>query len=329
MSIDDVNHARYRAQPAGHYESFFQRANHPTRPLAFWIRYTVFSPAGRPEAAIGELWAVVFDGERRRHVAVKREVPIARCRFATDAFDVAVDDARLGPGRLTGAAACDGRAIAWDLGFRATAPPLFLLPDRLYAARLPRAKSLVGAPLARYDGSVTVNGETIAVDDWIGSQNHNWGSRHTDLYAWGQVAGFDTHPESFLEVATARLRFGPVWTPAMTLLVLRHRGREVALNRLGRALRARAAFDYTSWTFASAGDGVRVEGRIGAPRDAFVGLRYLNPPGGTKACLNTKIAACELRVTRRGGAPEILRTAHRAAFEVLTDATDHGVPLAC
>ncbi len=32
----------------GHYESYFQRANHPSRPLAFWIRYTVFSPAGRP-----------------------------------------------------------------------------------------------------------------------------------------------------------------------------------------------------------------------------------------------------------------------------------------
>ena len=59
----DENAARYRpGEPAGHYESYFLRANHPNRPLAFWIRYTVFSPAGRPEAAEGELWAIVFDG---------------------------------------------------------------------------------------------------------------------------------------------------------------------------------------------------------------------------------------------------------------------------
>jgi hypothetical protein len=49
--------------------------------------------------------------------------------------------------------------------------------------------------------------------DWVGSQNHNWGSKHTDRYSWGQVAGFDAHPESFLEVATARLKLGPLWTP--------------------------------------------------------------------------------------------------------------------
>ena len=34
----------------GHYESFFQRANHPSRPLAFWIRYTALIPRGAPDA---------------------------------------------------------------------------------------------------------------------------------------------------------------------------------------------------------------------------------------------------------------------------------------
>jgi hypothetical protein len=51
--------------------------------------------------------------------------------------------------------------------------------------------------MATYQGHLTVNGETIDVADWVGSQNHNWGSKHTDRYAWGQVAGFDAHPEGF------------------------------------------------------------------------------------------------------------------------------------
>jgi hypothetical protein len=33
-----VNHARSYSPIQGHYKSFFLRANHPTRPLAFWIR---------------------------------------------------------------------------------------------------------------------------------------------------------------------------------------------------------------------------------------------------------------------------------------------------
>ena len=34
--------------PGGHHESYVQRANHPSRPLAFWMRYTVFRPKGWP-----------------------------------------------------------------------------------------------------------------------------------------------------------------------------------------------------------------------------------------------------------------------------------------
>ena len=58
----NFNHARFApgtsAAAGGFYESYFQRANHPTRPLAFWIRYTLFAPRGRPADAIGEVWAI-------------------------------------------------------------------------------------------------------------------------------------------------------------------------------------------------------------------------------------------------------------------------------
>jgi len=326
-----ANHTRYRTgQQRGHYESFFLRGNHPQRPLAFWIRYTIFSPQRHPEAALGELWAVSFDGETSTHVAVKCEVPFAACAFSPSAFDVRIDRARLRPGALSGAATTAAHAMAWDLTYAGAAAPLLLLPPRLYDSPLPKAKSLVGLPLARFAGTLTVDGVRLDVTDWVGSQNHNWGTRHTDHYAWGQVAGFDTHPDSFLEVGTARLKLGPLWTPFMTVLVLRHRGEELVLNRLGQSLRARASFRYFEWDFATENDQRRVVGRITAPRDSFVGLRYGNPPGGSKHCLNSKLAACELRVTdkRAPGKPaEVLTTAHRAAFEILTDDHAHGVTI--
>ncbi len=324
-----VNFARYApGQKTGHYESFFLRANHPSRPLAFWIRYTLFSPHKHPEKAIGELWSVWFDGEGGRNHAAKSEIPLAECSFARDRFAVRIGEARLDPSVAQGRAGSGESHIAWDLQLSGEEPPLFLLPAAYYETALPKAKSIVGLPMARFQGTLTVGGQVEAIDNWIGSQNHNWGSRHTDLYAWGQVAGFDTHPESFLEVATARVKLGPIWSPTMTPMVLRHRGIEHALTSLSQTRKARGKFSYFDWTFATENDDIRVQGHINAPARDFVGLRYYNPPGGIKSCLNSKLAACELELLdKKTGQTESLRTAHRAAFEILTDDTKHGIEL--
>jgi hypothetical protein len=328
LSIDGwPNHARFSIGDAhGHYESFFLRANHPTEPRAFWIRYTVFSPKGRPRDAIGELWAIAFDGASNEHVVCKREMSIALGSFSRDRFEVKLGDATLDARSLVGSIADRGHEIHWNLRYSSDASPLLLFPRWMYDAPLPRAKALVGAPNATFEGELVVDGKAIDVGGWRGSQNHNWGSQHTDRYAWAQVCGFDEAPDSFLEVATARIKVGPVWTPPMTPMVLRHRGEEIALNTLGHALRARGDFRFFEWRFSSKTRELLVMGDVAAPRESFVGLRYYNPPGGTKHCLNSKLARCTLRI-KRGGATETLTCRNRAAFELLTDQRDHGVPI--
>src|SRR5258708_37803482 len=97
--LENCNGTRFAPdQQQGHYESFFLRANHPSRALAFWIRYTVFSPHRRPGDAIGELWAVISNGEGGRQVAVKTELPILACRLAQNRLSVGIGDASLGDG---------------------------------------------------------------------------------------------------------------------------------------------------------------------------------------------------------------------------------------
>jgi len=332
IARQQVNWTRYQpGQAEGHYESFFERANHPRRPMAFWIRYTIFSPQNHPENAVGELWAIFFDGETGNHVALRKEIPFKECVFKTDEFFVKVGDSLLEPGGLRGSIASREHSISWDLTFSGEAEPLFLLPLNSYRRRLPKAKVLVGMPMAKYNGWISNNGKRFEVADWIGSQNHNWGSKHTDHYAWGQVAGFDNHPLSFLEVATARLKIGPFWTPFMTVLVLRHRGEEIALNKVTQAIRAKASIKYFNWNFKSETNKIGLEGAISASREAFVGLRYNNPPGGSKYCLNTKIASCYLKITHKQSGPsdriETLSSKHRAAFEILTEDPHHGVTI--
>ena len=320
------NGARWTAgDPRGHYESWFQRANHPGRPLAFWIRYTIFSPKGRPADAIGELWAVAFDGERRRVIAVKEEHPIRACTFAKSELSATIGGATLDHASLRGEATNAGQRIGWDLRYTAPAPPLFILDRALYGAPFPKAKAVVGAPFAAYAGTLDVDGEAWPIDGWVGSQNHNWGEKHTDRYAWGQVAGFDGADDVFLEAITARVKLGPLMTPPMTALVLRMGDDELAFNTIGESLRTKGDYDFFQWRFEARDDDVEVRGTIVAGPHDFVGLPYLNPPGGTKTCLNSKIASCAVTVRRKGRPPLAFSTRSRAAFEILTDATDHGV----
>jgi hypothetical protein len=317
MANVDPNAARYDpTSHAGHYESYYLRANHPEQPLAFWIRYTVFSPAGRPGEAVGELWAIVFDGLTGPHTSEKLEVSTAEASFARDRLAVQVGSASLSATQLRGSTG----TITWDLRYGDGQSPLLLLPPRLYQGGFPKAKSLVPQPMARFTGDLRVGDRTIDVDGWRGSQNHNWGSRHTDRYAFGQVAGFDNAPDSFLEVATARIRVGPLWTPALTPVVLRHRGREYALNAVGRAVRARASVTSARWLFATRQGSVTLIGSFDAGPEAFVHLRYANPPGGFKYCHNTKLARCSLTlIDGSAGVTETLISEHGGLLELLDD----------
>jgi len=331
LDRDAANAFRWDKSAKGHYESYFQRANHPTRPLAFWIRYTLFAPKARPQDAVGELWAIYFDGESERIAAIHQEVALNTCCFSRSRLDVEIGEGVLDGKALRGHAKSSRHAISWDLGYESDEEPLLLLPEALYDAPFPKAKALVGAPLAHFNGSLTVHGETVAIEDWVGSQNHNWGSKHTDRYAWGQVAGFDHAPDTFLELSTAQVQLGPLKTPWMSPIVLRHEGHEYRLNAITQTLRAhakyteRAAHGRYSWHFASHDHEVGIEGVIEAPEAAFVSLPYANPPGGLKTCLNSKLARARVTLSRRGLPSVVLTTAHRAAFEILTTGHVSGV----
>lgn len=324
------NFTRYKGQKAGHYESYFLRANHPEKPQAFWIRYTIFSPKNYPEQALAELWGMWFDQESGEHVAIKSEAPLEGCPYSNSSFFIDFDGSVLSERIAKGSAKSLKGEISWDLTYTCNQEPIFLFPLSSYNMPLPKAKSLVSQPMALFKGSISVNGEKYKIDDWVGSQNHNWGEKHTDTYAWGQVAGFDNAPDSFLEVGSGKLKLlGPIETPYLTSLVLRHNNKEYSLNHWVDIVKAKASLGYYKWTFSSENKEVRIEGTIQAHARDFVGLTYYNPPGGNKFCLNSKIASCELLVVEKSrvGLTFSLSTRNRAAFEILTEDDGHGITM--
>jgi hypothetical protein len=329
-----ANFTRFRGEKSGgHYESYFVRANHTDTGEAFWIRYTIYQnePGKGTKPAMGELWAIWFE-KGKSPVAAKSEFPLSKAEYSNLQFSLNFDGAILDANKLKGAANnCGSNEIRWDLQINPmkqarNATPLFPLPLSAYDAPLPRAKLLVAQPFVTFRGVLMVNGRKIAIDDWQGSQNHNWGSRHTDEYAWGQVAGFDNDADAFLEVASAKLKFGPLLTPYLTPIVLRYQGRDYCLNSYWQAVRNKAELEYFRWTFSGESNELKIEGTITANRGDFVALNYYNPPGDVKTCINSKIAACEVTLTEKSriGLSAHLVTKNRAAFEILTSRTDHG-----
>lgn len=316
-----------RASHDGFYESYFLRANHPSQPKAFWIRYTLFSPRRNPSGTEGQLWAIYFDGDATSQTALKQSLPFDRCSFSQAGLQVRIGDSVLDGSHLTGAAHSGGHALSWDLSYQGNASPSFLLPLNLYGGSFPKAKVLTGVPLADFTGQLSIDGATVVVNGWRGSQNHNWGSKHTDQYAWGQVAGFDSEPEAFLECSTARLKIGPLWTPWLTNVVLRLPGREIQLNSLSQAFRNRGRYGYFSWAIECARKPMHVAVQFSSPSNRFVALAYDDPPGATRTCLNTKLATCRVRITEDGKPPIDLATQSRAAFEILAVDDRHGIAI--
>lgn len=330
-----ANFTRFQGQNSGgHYESYFMRANDAATGRAFWIRYTIYQgEVGKgTKEAMGELWAIFFE-KGKEPAAAKSEFPLANAKYSNSHFALDFDGSSLDTTHLKGEASnCGANKITWGLKM-ASMPdaknkaPLFPLPLSAYDAPLPRAKLLVAQPFVLFQGKLTVNGQTISISSWQGSQNHNWGSRHTDEYAWGQVAGFDNDADAFLEVASAKLKLGPFMTPYLTPIVLRFRGKDYALNSYWQAFRNNATVEYFDWYFSGESSDFKLEGRIYAEKEKFVALRYYNPPGDVKTCLNTKIAACDVTLTEKGrlGITAKLTTQNRAAFEILTSKDDHAL----
>lgn len=306
------NHSRFDPKVFnGFYESWFLRANDPRSPRALWVRYTFTVPRARPGEGTVALWAIAFDGERRQ--SARDSYPAKDAFLSLDDLEVSVGGATLTEGLANGSAGDLSWALHWD----SAQPAALLLPERLYGGGFPRAKALTSAPNAKFHGLFHAFDSRWVIEQWPGAQAHNWGSEHTERYAWAQVCGFDGQPDAYLECATARVRVAGILGPALTTALLRVDGEEYSFTGLFQATRAKANVRPGEWSFTTEGEAGRLSARLWCPTASFVSLRYPDPPGGERLCLNTKLAACELSLEREGKPTIKLTSAHSAAFELI------------
>jgi hypothetical protein len=320
------------ARSRGHVESYFLKINDPQRPRALWLKATILHREKTPaESAVAESWVVCFDREHG-HVGHKTTIPIGDARFGKGPdLDVEVASCTLSGARAHGAI----EDVAWDLALEPHAPPLYVYGGaRMYRGRLPSQKSLSIFPDLTTSGTVRVRGETWNVAGWRGSLGHNWGTRHTHLYAWGQISAWDAigaSPENasdlVFEGATGRVALGPLVVPPLSVFAVRWRGVRYEWNALSQIPKNRGHIvDLRRWTFSASNALGSIEGELEADTNDFVGLGYENPNGKMTYCLNSKLARARLRLELSGRAP-FEATSQSAALEIGTHDPKHGVTM--
>lgn len=267
------------------YESYYLTAYDPDAPRALWIRHTVWKAPG--QQPVGSVWRTWFDLDGPH--AGKWSTP-----------DLAVGPLiRVGDAVLTpdGATAPD-----WEITWEGDDPPFPHLPvPFLYAAPLPRTKSVSLRPRVRYAGQVRVDGQAIDLTGWSGMLGHNWGSEHAERWIWLRGAG----PDWLVDMVLGRLRVGPVTTPWIANGVLERDGQRTRLGGLGRLVKVVDRED---------GCHVRVSGldlAVDAPVGSLAGWTYSDPAGGRHHVVHSSVARLVVRTS-----DATLECAHAATYEI-------------
>jgi hypothetical protein len=321
-----------------HVESYFMKLNDPSGERALWLKATILASGGDPSGAQAEGWAIAFDrrGGRTRHEAVKHVLPYKNAAFSREGLDIRWDlpgtrerdRMRMEPGHTEGSISRGDQRVAWDLRFSGELACIAPLPfEAMYAPGFPSAKLLSPHPDVRFEGEVTAFGERWSIDGWRGMQGHNWGRQHTYAYAWCHANVWEEDPEFVLEGLSASIKLGPVVTPLLTVVCVRHRGVRYDFNGVLDMARARAEVTPRRWVFSARGRYGRIEGDVEAETADMVGLHYQNPSGSMLYCLNSKLSRARVRFEALGR-PPLRLTSRAAALEIGTRDAAHGVTMA-
>lgn len=326
------NALRFTGHP-GHVESYFVRANHPTRPLAVWLKATVFAPLKGP--AVAESWFIWFDGERGTTFAHKQTQPFSAAAFTGDgAKELAIQAAGLSfqlraqgsaRGTVTSPEGTARLELSWTRDESPLGQPLSILPWRvLRSGPFPKAKLLTPFPSLRLSGRVELPWGTETLEDWPGMQGHNWGKEHTFEYAWGQC--LFPSDDAMVEGFSARVRLAGRTTPRLSALVVRQGGRTYRFDTLFDPWRQRAEVSADRWALTLRGGDGEVSLEMDASQRPMVCLGYDNPSGVRSYCFNSKLAAVKLTVRPSDGASFTCHSAHGGALEFLRREPDPRFP---
>jgi len=337
--MDNLWKAKVRdlAYSRGLVESYFIKLNEPTGAWAAWIKYTFLVRSGRFDP-VGECWFIFFDRRKRaarRVLAAKESFDLQSCRIVGDGTDIRIGANVLTPGICSGE--LESGRCSWKLSFSAEGEPFVLLPSLFYSRAAPTTKLTTPFASARASGAIRVGDKELSFEDFPMSLGHNWGRKHTDSYVWGQVPLSTREGPLFFEGCSlpadvAGAGSAVSRSPLLTAGKLRFSGEDISFSGPHSLLANTARVQMGQWKFEMRNLMWLLRGEMSFEPEFVAGLRYLQPDGGVRSCLNSMMASARLELHRRRGPRKtelVLEAAtdNLAALEFLTANLDHGFPI--
>ncbi|MEW6734904.1 MAG: tocopherol cyclase family protein [Acidobacteriota bacterium] len=295
------NECRFSGQRTGHYEVWFITLNDPISGCGFWFRYTIDVRQGTTQPEPG-LWGCFFHAhDHNKTFGLRRSFPASAWQTsnASEGLVIGIGQNALHNSRLYGRLAEGGRSISWDLKLE-PATETFQHIDPL-ARDLFKPKTLICAPnlAVKFSGRVEVNGEEFQLEKAVGCQQHIWGSKHTESWAWAHCNFFENEPDAVFEGLAARPKRGPFTMPPLTLAYLRYRGEHFYFNKIRHLIMARNRFGDFEWQFTTGDSLIRLYGEASALTNNMLQVEYPDPDGARTFCLNSEIGSLTLNLERR------------------------------
>jgi hypothetical protein len=299
-SSERANLPRWNGQ-RGFFEIWFLVVLDPGGDRAWWLRYTLFTPApGAPGEPRATLWAAAFDcaSDTLPAVALKAIHP-ASAFAALPSGGVRIADSELGPGRCHGQVASGGHAITWDLRFSTEGSrPVRREPRGVSMLPLPTRVSHVHDDVT-FEGTVTVDGERIDVKGAPGLQKHLWGHRRLEELTWLYCPRFNEEADARLELMAVRAK-RQRGHPQLAPIYLRAEGTEHTFHETPHLFFTRVTSPARGeLTFRAASATAAVEGRAWCDPRTLVGYAYRDPTGWDVLVAQSDVARCELQLFTR------------------------------
>jgi len=302
----------------GLVESYFLKLNEPSGKWAAWIKYTFLIRKGGG-APLAECWFIFFDRDAVTGAGVsarKQAFGDGNWRIRKQETEISMGDNVLSREHSSGNLA--GGAAKWAFEFSGLSPAMVVTPDFARSPLLPTTKLTSPVPEGFATGEVTVGEKHFRFTDFPLNVGHNWGHSHATAYAWGQAraegAG-ETGEKFFFEGATL-----PLGRRNLTLGKVLLDGELISFAGPHCWLKARADVSIGSWRFEMQNRKWLLEGAFSFEPDFVAGLKYVQPNGRVKSCLNSMISSARLQLSqrRKGGSSLVFTADGTAALEYLT-----------
>lgn len=310
--VKTLNEAYSTRSTRQRYEVWFLRMGLADGSGAWWFRYLLLNPArggcsGDSTGMPVQVWATWFPFQGKPQSFIQG-FPIDGLQLSSKGrspFSFQIGENAIDEGSCRGSLQVAGRAIDWELRYRATFHFTMSAKGWIGFTKTPHADAV-------FSGRVRLDGSTFEGDPLgFGVQGHNCGYRHRKFWTWAHAYfPHPTAPPSTLEALVYEMPLGLVFRKA----VFWHRGALYVFRDLSEVAEDPKQF---RWSFrCSDKDDLRLQATFDGSGPSLHTLPYLRTNcSGSFPVANNSLASARVCLERTDAPLEVLETHSGAVLE--------------